>query len=351
MMVDLVLKSGTVAVLLLVTALLLRDDRASAGGRLGIALALGSIAHATGASGFAASPTIWQSLLIAFATGNVVVLWLFARALFDEAFRLRWRHGAIWLVTVGLSLINCVLLSGFAGPTVIMGVGLNVITLGFIGLTVVQAIISWSGDLVESRRRMRLGIVIAAAAYGAVNAMLQLAMVGRESDVAVSLNAAMFAAIVLGIAWALVAVNGNGLLRSAPSPALVAGQTPRAGADDENADKRLIDALVRLMADDRIYRYEGVTIGLLANRLAVPEYRLRRLINQRLGYRNFNTFLNSHRIAEARLALADPSQAEVPVITIALDAGFQSLGPFNRAFKATTGVTPSEYRRDRTVSA
>ena len=44
-------------------------------------------------------------------------------------------------------------------------------------------------------------------------------------------------------------------------------------------------------------------------------------------------------------ALADPTQAEVPVITIAMDAGFQSLGPFNRAFKATTGVTPTEYRR------
>jgi AraC-like DNA-binding protein len=33
------------------------------------------------------------------------------------------------------------------------------------------------------------------------------------------------------------------------------------------------------------------------------------------------------------------------VLTIALDAGFSSLGPFNRAFKAETGVTPSEYRR------
>ena len=72
---------------------------------------------------------------------------------------------------------------------------------------------------------------------------------------------------------------------------------------------------------------------------------MRRLINQRLGYRNFNVFLNKHRIEEAKAALADPTQAEVPVITIAMDAGFQSLGPFNRAFKATTGVTPTEYRR------
>ena len=111
------------------------------------------------------------------------------------------------------------------------------------------------------------------------------------------------------------------------------------------ADRKLLDALMRLMADERIYRHEGITIGTLATKLGVPEYKLRRLINQRLGFRNFNVFLNNHRIAEAKAALADPSQAEVPVITIAMDAGFQSLGPFNRAFKATTGVTPTEYRR------
>jgi AraC-like DNA-binding protein len=35
----------------------------------------------------------------------------------------------------------------------------------------------------------------------------------------------------------------------------------------------------------------------------------------------------------------------VPVLTIALDAGFQSIGPFNRAFKTETGLTPTEYRK------
>jgi AraC-like DNA-binding protein len=28
-----------------------------------------------------------------------------------------------------------------------------------------------------------------------------------------------------------------------------------------------------------------------------------------------------------------------------MDAGFQSIGPFNRAFKADTGLTPTEYRQ------
>jgi len=63
------------------------------------------------------------------------------------------------------------------------------------------------------------------------------------------------------------------------------------------------------------------------------------------GHRNFNAFLNRYRIEEAKAALADPEQKEVPVLTIAMDAGFQSLGPFNRAFKAATDLTPTEFRR------
>lgn len=81
-------------------------------------------------------------------------------------------------------------------------------------------------------------------------------------------------------------------------------------------------------------------------RLDVPEHRLRQAINEGLGYRNFNAFLNHYRIEDARLALADAAQREVPVLTIAMDAGFQSIGPFNRAFKAETGVTPTEFRRE-----
>jgi AraC-like DNA-binding protein len=88
-------------------------------------------------------------------------------------------------------------------------------------------------------------------------------------------------------------------------------------------------------------------LAALAGRLGAPEYRLRRLINQRLGHRNFSAFLNGYRLDEAIAALEDPSQAEVPILTIALDAGFQSVSVFNRAFKVRTGVTPTEFRRRR----
>ena len=44
-------------------------------------------------------------------------------------------------------------------------------------------------------------------------------------------------------------------------------------------------------------------------------------------------------------------RAELPILTIELDAGLNSLGPFNRAFGAETGMTPSEFRRLRPLAA
>lgn len=113
----------------------------------------------------------------------------------------------------------------------------------------------------------------------------------------------------------------------------------------EQIDPAVLAELDRLMTVDRVYRQEGLTIGVLAGKLGLPEHRLRRTINRGLGFRNFNEYLSRHRLADAKEALADPSQADVPILTIALDSGFQSLGPFNRAFKADTGMTPTDFRR------
>jgi AraC-like DNA-binding protein len=76
----------------------------------------------------------------------------------------------------------------------------------------------------------------------------------------------------------------------------------------------------------------------------VPEHQLRKLINRHLGYRNFSSFLNFHRIGEAKNHLVDPEFVRTPVLTIAMDLGYGSIGPFNRAFKESTGLTPTEYR-------
>jgi AraC-like DNA-binding protein len=344
--IDLALRAATVAMLLVLAASLFRDFRNVLAGRLAIAFALGSAAHAaTSAIGVTSPISAWHAPLIALSTGNVVVFWLFCRALFDDAFTLRWWHGLIWLAVAAFSFVNCMWIAP-AGNARLAIAAVNLIALGFIILAVAQTVTSWSADLVEGRRNLRMFIVAAAALYGGFNAILQMLAPRDAADIANVANSALLAGIVAAISSAMMQVTANDLFPAAS----VTSVPTRLGVEDA-ADRKLIDALMRLMADERIYRHDNVTIGTLATRLSVPEYRLRRLINQRLGYRNFNVFLNEHRIEEAKAALADPTQAEVPVITIAMDAGFQSLGPFNRAFKATTGVTPSEYRRLKASAA
>src|SRR5450631_4671123 len=348
---DLALRAGTTALLLVLAASLFRDFRGAVAGRLAVAFALGSAAHAVTQGIGATSPvSIWHAL----STGNIVVFWLFTRALFDDAFKMRWWHALVWAAVAGFSFINCAWIAPTSGNARFSIIAINLLVLGFIALAVGQTIASWSADLVEGRRRLRVFIVSAAALYGGINAVLQVLVSGREAaDVANTANAALLAGIVAAICYSMMRVAAVDLFPVAPVVTAVANVPAPSVAPPESgaADQRLVDALLRLMADERIYRHDNITIGTLATKLRIPEYRLRRLINQRLGYRNFNVFLNNHRIEEAKAALADPSQAEVPVITIAMDAGFQSLGPFNRAFKATTGVTPTEYRRLNEVQA
>src|SRR6201992_3164206 len=341
---DLALRAATVALLLVLAASFWRDFRHVVAGRLTIALALSTIAHAvTNEFGATGPVSLWHAPLIALSTGDAVVVWLFTRALLDDAFVPRWWHALIWAAVSAYSFVSCLWIApAVHGKPAIIAV--NLLALIFIVLALVQTITSWSADLVERRRHVRVFIVSATVLYGGIKPLLGMWVWGHDTAaIANVVNAAMLTGIVAAICYAMLGVNAADLFAAPPAPA--AAVPDRAATDDSGADRKLVDALMRLMADERIYRHDNISIGTLATKLGIPEYRLRRLINQRLGYRNFNVFLNNHRIEEAKAALADPSQAEVPVITIAMDAGFQSLGPFNRAFKATTGVTPTENRR------
>ena len=101
----------------------------------------------------------------------------------------------------------------------------------------------------------------------------------------------------------------------------------------------------RALEDEQLYRQPGLSVSELARQVGVPEYRLRHLIHHHLGYRNFNALLHHYRIAEVCAALEDPAKDNTPVLTLALSSGYQSINPFNRAFRASKGMTPTEYRR------
>jgi AraC-like DNA-binding protein len=229
---------------------------------------------------------------------------------------------------------------------------LSLAYLGLALLAVAQTISTWRADLMAGRRRLRLVVLIGVSAYIANGALSNLLPPPSGSGSAMASIANAFGlCVILGFSgWRLLQATGMpegpgplpttyAVLGDARATASGGAQKPR------EIEQALLRRLEHLMTVERAYRREGVTIGFLSAELGVPEYRLRQLINEGLGHRNFNAFLNRYRIEEARAALADAGQSEVPVLTIAMDAGFQSLGPFNRAFRAATNLTPTEFRR------
>jgi len=213
------------------------------------------------------------------------------------------------------------------------------IIIGGIGVGVVIAVSrSADDDLDPGRRKARRPFVLAVGfwiAFLAVHAMLdRLGLIPRSL------------VLVDDIGNAVMAIIGA-LVFTVPRPGLISppprGEQPETKKNDD--DQALLEALSRKMSEDQVWREEGLTVRKLADLLQVPEHRLRPLINQHLGYRNFATFVNTHRLAEAKSRLRSPEHARENIATIAYACGFASLGPFGRAFKEDTGLTPTAYRK------
>ena len=358
MAIDLGCRGAVVGLSLLIAAVLLRDRGDSVAARLGAALVVAAAASAIcEAPGFPRPWQSWSLVLLALSCGGTVVFWLWARATFDDDFVLRPWHGVLWAVIVGMQLF----VAGWpaASPALAQPIDrvLPFVYLGLALLAAAQTLTTWRADLVARRLRLRPVVLIGVSVYIAAGVLESLWPGSMASGSMVAGSSVWSVANAFGL-FLLMALAGWGLFRAAETQQAsvllpIAGKIPGdAGAAVPAAENKpaaiepeLLRRLQRLMTFERAYRREGLTIGSLSAELGVPEYRLRQLINEGLGHRNFNAFLHSYRIEEAKAALADPAQQQVPVLTIAMDTGFQSIGPFNRAFKAATDLTPTEFRR------
>ena len=112
-------------------------------------------------------------------------------------------------------------------------------------------------------------------------------------------------------------------------------------AQDLDLHKRLnIEVL-----EKQCFLENDLSIESLAKRLGVSEYRLRGFINKTLGHTNFSTYINAYRIEGIKKEFSNYEKNHIPILTIAMNHGFNSLSPFNRAFKQIEGMTPSEFRQ------
>jgi AraC-like DNA-binding protein len=264
---------------------------------------------------------------------------LFSRALFDDERSFTGLDATIGAVLVGAGWTAVLYGRG------LVAVPYYVTSIVLVVLALRRVVAGLPSDLVEPRRTLR------AVFTGVVGVCILLVLavevvLGGQRPAPLLETAKSAGALAIAAAFgAWILMPRRELFALEPVAAAAIPQID-AVADPASDDHRHRDRLLLLMRRERVYRQEGLTIGRLAQTLEVPEYRLRRIINQQLGYRNFNAFLNDLRVEEACQVLADPAQETLPILNLALDLGYGSSGPFNRAFRTKTGLTPTEYRRN-----
>ena len=339
-LLDQIARGSTIALLAVMAVILLRDGRRLpfAGAAVGFFFTIA--AHLVLTSPDYAGVRGLDPVLMAAAFAVPVSFLLFSRAFFEE------ERGATWW---DLGILVALVATGFMRTTALSVVGTVLFyagSLAVVAFALARVVRGLSADLVEPRRRLRLVLTVAVGVTILMVIGGEILLSGERPPrwVDAIKSAGALGLTFLFSSWLLT--PRSDVFASEPAPDPESDATARV-VTAPGEDARFRDRLVTLMRDEQAYRQEGLTIAVLARTLDLPEYRLRRVINQQLGYRNFNSFLNDFRIEDACRVLADPAQARLPILNLALDLGYGSPGAFNRAFRAKTGQTPTEFRRSR----
>ncbi|MEA1943702.1 MAG: helix-turn-helix transcriptional regulator [Pseudomonadota bacterium] len=285
-------------------------------------------------------------LVIIAGCGTCSVFWLVARALF----RSQTVIGPVELLLVaGIfapTVIDQTVLSPFM-PSSVQAAYFPAVSDGLDGFQTLlsstvlmlafwEGLRGWSGRMSVNERRMRL---LYLSTFGlCVSTCVMLLDHGNAP-----LSADLMAGIQAACALAILIVMSVAIRYRATHPLAI--EAPARTRSPASEDDRALGHRIRdILSSEQLFLDPDLKVAGLARRLREPEYRISRAISAGLGEPNFNRLVNRHRIEYAMAQLRDPNCANRSILEIALDSGFASLGPFNRAFKDTTGQTPRVFR-------
>jgi len=116
----------------------------------------------------------------------------------------------------------------------------------------------------------------------------------------------------------------------------------------EKVDEKVTDEAIRKvqtgMEEHKLYLKHNLNIEEFSKRIDLPIKEVSAVINKHYGT-NFFEFMNKYRVEEAKRLLLDESCADMTVLDILLQAGFNSKSAFHRFFNRLVGVSPTEFRK------
>jgi AraC-like DNA-binding protein len=144
-------------------------------------------------------------------------------------------------------------------------------------------------------------------------------------------------------ATALLAVRLPLSYRPAPAPA----PKPRYAGSSMSDQQRtaFMASLAASMERDEAWRNGELKLEELAGQTAMTPHELSQLINEACGT-NFQDYLNRFRVEALKHALCSPAREGASILDLGVECGFNSKSALNRIFKAQTGMTPTEFRKN-----
>ncbi|WP_074407397.1 helix-turn-helix domain-containing protein [Aquimarina megaterium] len=99
-----------------------------------------------------------------------------------------------------------------------------------------------------------------------------------------------------------------------------------------------------ILATNRPYLDEDLTLGKLANQISTTDKKLSMLLNQYMKT-TFYDLINTYRINIVKEKMQSDLYDNYSLFGIACECGFKSRTSFNRIFKKETGLSPSVYKK------
>ncbi len=100
------------------------------------------------------------------------------------------------------------------------------------------------------------------------------------------------------------------------------------------------------MVEDKLYCNTDLRLSSFSNQINIPSKYISQVINQKLNL-SFSDYLTQLRLEDAKSNLKNPSKQHLTISGIAQESGFASSSRFNHLFKKHTGLTPSQFQKQK----
>lgn len=106
----------------------------------------------------------------------------------------------------------------------------------------------------------------------------------------------------------------------------------------------LRDKLILLLSNEEVYRKSDLTLDDISEKLDTSRHNTSQVINEHFGV-SFFELLNKYRMEKAKEIFKADSQENLSIFDVAIEVGYNNRTTFNKAFKKSTGLTPTEFRK------